>query len=191
MPWYRRGGKRLFDVAVAGLGAWVFMLPMLGMMGGIGWTLGPPVFFRQTRVGRGGRLFSILKFRTMTPEGQVSSALGRWLRATAMDELPQLINILKGEMSFVGPRPLIPEELSELAQIINGRDRLLIRPGLTGLAQIYSDKTPSLPERIRWDLQYADQSSLALDLKILLKSIGVTLRGAWEKPRMKNRSTET
>ncbi len=97
-----------------------------------------------------------------------------------MDELPQLINILKGQMSFVGPRPLIPDELEDLGRIPEGKRRFSVRPGLTGLAQINSEKVPSLSERIRWDLAYVDQCSLWLDLRILFKSLAVTLAGKWE-----------
>jgi lipopolysaccharide/colanic/teichoic acid biosynthesis glycosyltransferase len=118
----------------------------------------------------------------MTMDGAVPSPFCRRLRARALDELPQLINILRGEMSFVGPRPLIPEELETLEQLPRGADRLLLRPGLTGLAQLHSSKVPALPERLQWDLAYADRCSLFLDLAILLKSVAVTLRGAWEKP---------
>lgn len=182
---YGRWFKRWVDVGLAGGGVFVFALPM----GWIAWRLrremGPPVFFRQTRVGLRRKPFIVLKFRTMTPEGTVSSSFCRRLRASAMDELPQLVNILRGEMSFVGPRPLIPEELESLEQLPRGAERLRLRPGLTGLAQLNSSKVPSLPERLRWDLAYTDQCSLLLDLNILLKSVAVTLRGAWERPGSK------
>ena len=180
MGWYRQWFKRLFDITVAVGGISVFALPM----GWIAWQIrcrtGTPVLFRQTRIGYGGKIFTILKFRTMTDEGRISSSLSHRLRGTAMDELPQLINILKGEMSFVGPRPLIPDELEELDRIPEGKRRLSVRPGLTGLAQINSEKVPSLSERIRWDLAYVDQCSLWLDLRILFKSLAVTLAGKWE-----------
>ena len=107
-------------------------------------------------------------------------SLGLFLRATAMDELPQIFHILTGQMSFVGPRPLIPEELKRLDQIPRGKERLLPRPGLAGLAQLYSGKTPDLAQRLNWDLLYLDQCYLWSDVKILLKSIWVTLRGSWE-----------
>ena len=110
----------------------------------------------------------------MTPFGQ-------WLRATAMDELPQLINILRGEMSFVGPRPLIPEELVELRQVPGGSQRQSMRPGLTGLAQLHTDKAPSFTERLKWDLSYVRNCSAWLDLKILMTSVIVSWQGRWEK----------
>ena len=98
-----------------------------------------------------------------------------------MDELPQLIHILRGQMSFVGPRPLIPEELQELHRVPDGPRRLSARPGLAGLAQLYGDKAPSLSERIRWDLSYIDRCSPGLDLWILFTSVRVTVQGAWER----------
>jgi lipopolysaccharide/colanic/teichoic acid biosynthesis glycosyltransferase len=114
--------------------------------------------------------------------GEALSPLGERLRAAAMDELPQLINILRGQMSFVGPRPLIPDELRELSRLPGGTRRLEIRPGLTGLAQLHADKAPSLEQRLGWDLAYVDRCSFGLDLRILLKSVGVSLGGRWEQP---------
>lgn len=179
-PW-RRGLKRLFDLALAAAGLLLFALPMAW----IGWRtrceLGPPVLFRQARIGTGGKPFDILKFRTMDPQGRVTP-FAQQLRRTAMDELPQLINILAGQMSFVGPRPLIPEELREMDHVPDGRRRFSVRPGLTGLAQVRSEKVPTLPERLRWDLAYVRDCSLRLDLQILFTSVGVSARGAWEKP---------
>ena len=183
MGGYRRGLKRLVDIALATAGGVVFALPMIWIAWKIRRELGPPVFFRQIRVGCGRRNFTVLKFRTMTSEGNVPSPFCRRLRGAALDELPQLINILRGDMSFVGPRPLIPEELETLDQLPRGQDRLKVRPGLTGLAQLNSAKVPALSERLRWDLAYADRCTFLLDLEILLKSVGVTLQGAWEKER--------
>lgn len=177
--WYVRGGKRLFDLSIAGAGLFLFALPMFWIAWLIRREIGPPVFFRQTRVGRGGHLFAIWKFRTMGPDGRVQPYC-RWLRERALDELPQLFNILRGEMSFVGPRPLIPEELTELEKIPRGIERLSVRPGLTGLTQLKSVKVPSLPERLKGDLEYTDRCSLFLDIRLLLRSVGVTIRGDWE-----------
>ncbi len=180
IPLYRNGLKRVLDAALAVLGLGLFALPMAW----IAWRLhcegGPPVLFRQPRVGYKGQLFTIYKFRTMNKAGEVDPGLSLKLRATAMDELPQLFNILRGEMSFVGPRPLIPEELEDLDRVPKGRGRLQVRPGLTGLAQIQASKTPSLPERIQWDLAYAERCSFRLDMELLFKSLAVTLAGKWE-----------
>ena len=177
--WYSRWGKRLMDIFLASSGLIVFTIPMVW----IGWRIWRQSrrspLFRQTRIGLNGVPFVILKFRTLSETGQ-TSPFGHWLRTTAMDELPQLIQILRGQMSFIGPRPLIPEELRELDRIPGGSRRLSARPGLTGLAQLNGSKTPSLSERIRWDCAYLDRCSARLDLKILLKSVGVTLRGAWD-----------
>ena len=183
---YARGFKRLFDLAIASIGLVGFLVPMAWIAWRIRRELGPPVLFRQTRLGYGGTVFSVLKFRTMRPgEAGVSPPFCRRLRATAMDELPQLINILRGEMSFVGPRPLIPEELVELRSFPRGAERLRVRPGLTGLAQLRSDKVPLLSERLKGDLEYVDRYSLGLDLWALWRSVEVTLKAAWEKPGSK------
>lgn len=187
---YGRIFKRLLDALLAGAGIFLFALPI----GGIGWyirrKLGFPVLFRQKRVGYQGEEFPVLKFRTLTAGGAAPGPFSAWLRATALDEFPQLINILMGQMSFVGPRPLIPEELQALDRVPDGRRRLSVRPGLTGLAQLHSDKVPSLSERLRWDLAYVDRCSLPLDLKILFRSVAVTLRAAWERPGPKVPSGE-
>ncbi len=186
MRGYAQGFKRLLDLTIALIGLVGFLVPMAWIAWRIHRELGPPAFFRQTRLGYGGKPFIVLKFRTMRPgEEGVSSPFCRGLRATAMDELPQLINILRGEMSFVGPRPLIPEELVELRSFPRGAERLRVRPGLTGLAQLRSDKVPSLSERLRGDLEYIDRCSLGLDLWALWRSVAVTLRAAWEKPGSK------
>ena len=186
MGLYGRGFKRFVDLSIAGAGFCVFAVPMAWIAWQLRRDIGSPVFFRQIRVGLRRKPFTVLKFRTMTLDGiTVPSSFCQGLRACAMDELPQLINILRGEMSFVGPRPLIPEELETLEQLPRGQDRLSVRPGLTGLAQLYSRKVPALPERLRWDLAYVDRCSLFLDLKILFTSVAITLRGAWEKPGSK------
>ena len=177
--WYAGFFKRLLDILLASIGLLVFTIPMVCIAGWLRGKTAVSPLFRQIRIGRFGEPFLIAKFRTMTEEGEIS-AVGHWLRNTAMDELPQLIHILRGEMSFVGPRPLIPQELKDLSQIPNGTHRFLVRPGLTGLAQLYSEKCPSLSERLAWDLLYVDRCSLKQDVWILLKSLGITLKGAWE-----------
>ncbi len=182
MRWlWRQGGKRLFDVALACFGLLVFSLPVAWIAWRIRREAGSPVLFGQDRIGRDGKIFRIWKFRTMASDGEITS-LGKGLRATAMDELPQLIHILKGEMSFVGPRPLIPADLEELNRSPQGRLRLAIRPGLTGLAQVSTSKVPSLPDRLRWDLEYVERCSPWLDAWVLAQSLWFTLRGQWEKP---------
>lgn len=176
---YLHFGKRLLDLALAIAGLVLFAIPMLWIYDRLRRQLKEGPLFRQTRLGKEGKPFMILKFRTMSEEGKISPFC-QWLRNRAFDELPQLINILKGQMSFVGPRPLIPEELQNLRKVRGGAARQSVLPGLAGLAQLYSIKTPGLPERLRWDLTYVKKCCLGLDLLILLRSVRVTLHGAWE-----------
>jgi lipopolysaccharide/colanic/teichoic acid biosynthesis glycosyltransferase len=151
---------------------------------------GGPVFFRQARVGRDGKPFVIWKFRTMVPDadrlldahGQISDArritsVGRLLRMTSLDELPQLINILRGEMSFIGPRPGLIEHYPRLTA--EQRGRYAMRPGVTGLAQTNGRNTLPWSQRIALDLKYINEYSLWLDLKILVRTVVVvfTARG--------------
>ncbi|MDI6791428.1 MAG: NeuD/PglB/VioB family sugar acetyltransferase [bacterium] len=147
-----------------------------------------PVFFCQERIGQGGRPFKIIKFRTMTAEAakeKVSCEVcpgdsrltrsGKLLRATDIDEIPQLINVLKGEMSLVGPRPTIKEQVDNYTP--NQRRRLEVKPGITGWAQVNGRIHIPWEERIKLDLEYIDRQSLLFDLKILIKTIWVVLEG--------------
>jgi len=193
--------KRLFDVSLAGIGLLVSVpfwcvIPLAIKLGD-----GGPVFFPQTRVGLNGRIFNALKFRSMRPDaealtGPVQAAendprvtrVGRLLRATAMDELPQLVNILKGDMSFVGPRPLRPGELEvrgdgqlrPLSEIRGYQERHSVRPGLTGLTQVYAPRDISIASKFRLDRLYMKRASFGLDLKLIVLSFWITGRGAWE-----------
>lgn len=183
--------KRLFDFALASLGL-VFFLP-LGFLFALAIQLqdGGSFLYSQQRWGKGGRKFKAYKFRTMMDGAEKQGGLkpaeendhrvtriGRLLRATAMDELPQLINIWKGEMSFVGPRALA---VDELAPTVPGfQERHKIRPGLTGLAQVYAPRDASVPEKFRYDLDYVRNRALWGDLKLLFLSVWITLRGKWE-----------
>ena len=145
-----------------------------------------PVFFKHLRPGVGAHPFVIWKFRTMvvnadqfldkngTANRNRVTKIGRYLRNSSLDELPQLLNILKGEMSFIGPRPAIMEHLPRYTTEQMGRLRM--RPGITGLAQINGRNTLRWSERIRLDNQYIESYSLALDLRIFLRTIGVVLR---------------
>ena len=114
-------------------------------------------------------------------EHQQPTRFGQWLRATALDELPQLINIFRGDMSFVGPRPLVPSEFQDWDRTPEGKRRQSARPGLTGLAQLYSDKSPSPSERLKWDLAYLRDCSFLLDMQLLVVSVRITLQARWEK----------
>jgi lipopolysaccharide/colanic/teichoic acid biosynthesis glycosyltransferase len=193
--------KRAFDLSVSifGLG---FSSP-LGLVLSLAIFLEDrgPVLFLQERCGKGGKLFRIIKFRTMKqPKGGAAhldvdlerdprvTKVGRLLRATALDELPELINILKGEMSFVGPRPLpylIEDGESSRYKVITEVPgyslRSQVRPGLTGIAQIYAPKNMDRRGKFSYDNLYANKMSLWLDLRLLLLSFLVTFRGGWER----------
>jgi lipopolysaccharide/colanic/teichoic acid biosynthesis glycosyltransferase len=160
-----------------------------------------PVFFSQERVGRHGRLFRALKFRSMAVDAEARSGplqsgehdprvtrLGRILRATAMDELPQLWNIFRGDMSFVGPRALRPGEIEvngrgaveQLEDVPGFRERCAVPPGLTGVAQIYAARDVVRRHKFRYDKLYIARQSFGLDVKLILLSFWITFRGSWE-----------
>ena len=159
-------------------------LPLSLLAGLIRSRLGSPVFFRQTRPGLGGAPFELIKFRTMTDErdagGQLLSdaerltPLGRFLRVTSLDELPELWNVLRGDMSLVGPRPLLMRYLPYYTDRENKRH--LVRPGLTGWAQLHGRNTVSWNERLALDVWYVENRSLLLDLKILLQTVALVLK---------------
>lgn len=169
------------DVLVA-IGAGLVLVPvMLAVALAIRLRLGAPVVFRQLRVGRDGREFRIAKFRTMRverwpgePDGDRDTSLGRRLRRYSLDELPQLWNVLAGDMSLIGPRPTLPEQVSRYSDF--ERRRLAVRPGLTGWAQVNGRNSISWPDRIRLDVHYIEHRSLALDLLILRRTVLLLLR---------------
>ena len=193
--------KRLFDIVVSGAGLIVFS-PMAAVIAvAIKLEDGGPVLFLQERVGRDCRVFPALKFRSMIVDaerhtGAVQATendprvtrVGRILRATAFDELPQLWNIFRGDMSIVGPRPLRPGEsdttangVHTLLSAIPGYDaRHRVRPGLTGIAQIYAPRDAPRQVKFRYDLLYMRRASLALDIRLILLSFWITARGRWE-----------
>lgn len=167
--------KRLGDVAGAAL-LLVLSLPLLLLLALLIMAeSGRPVLFRQTRIGRGGAPFVILKFRTLrmgahkpgNPRSRVTR-VGGVLRRWGLDELPQLWNVLRGEMSLVGPRPTLPRQVAAYGAF--ERRRLAVRPGLTGWAQIHGRNTLPWPERIRLDIWYIDHLSFWLDARILLRT---------------------
>jgi sugar transferase EpsL len=171
--------KRILDVIAAGV-CLVLLCPVLALIAlSIRARIGRPVFFRQKRAGYRGKAFTVFKFRTMIdaydPEGRPLSdkaritSLGRLLRKTSLDELPQLINVLTGEMSLVGPRPLLLEYLKLYTPQQARRHE--VQPGITGLAQIKGRNTLSWDERFALDVWYVDHQSLLLDLRILLQTI--------------------
>lgn len=177
--------KRWFDVVGAGVLLTVCSPVLLLIAFAIGLEDGRPVIFRQSRIGRDGKPFTLYKFRSM-PVGtqQVPSAqalhvrltrVGRVIRRTNVDELPQLLNILRGDMSLIGPRPALPSQASLLAAR-NARGIMTLRPGLTGLAQVNAYDGMSEQEKIAWEARYLQNVSLALDMVILTRTFAYLLR---------------
>ena len=176
--------KRLLDVLVAGT-ALLLLLPLILVLAWLVWCgYGRPVLFRQLRPGRHGRPFMILKFRTMReawdtdgrplPDAERLTTFGRWLRATSLDELPELWNVLVGDMSLIGPRPLLMEYLPLYSPEQARRHE--VRPGLTGWAQVNGRNATDWSERFRLDSWYVDNRSFWLDLRILAMTAPVVLQ---------------
>lgn len=179
MSIYRKLVKRMFDVTVAA-SALVLLTPlMVALAIAVRWKLGRPALFRQQRPGYAGKTFQLLKFRSMTdtraadgtllPDDLRLTPFGQWLRSTSLDELPELWNVIRGEMSLVGPRPLLVEYLDRYTPEQARRHE--VQPGLTGLAQISGRNAISWDERFRLDVQYVDELSLANDFRILWKTV--------------------
>lgn len=176
---YRRGVKRAFDAAGAFVALLLLCPLMLVIAVAIRFAMGAPVIYRQRRPGLRGQPFTMLKFRTMSghadstglplADGERITALGRFLRRTSLDELPELINVLIGDMSLVGPRPLLLEYLPLYSPEQARRHEL--RPGITGWAQINGRNAIGWDEKFAYDVWYVDHCSLALDLKILWHSL--------------------
>jgi lipopolysaccharide/colanic/teichoic acid biosynthesis glycosyltransferase len=200
---YMAFGKRCLDVTLAVLGLAILFLPMLIIAVAVQLTMGSPVFFVQKRIGRAGRSFYLIKFRTMLPGSELGGSVtlrsdprttpfGRFLRSKKLDELPQFWNVLRGDMSFVGPRPDVPGNADELTG--DARRILTLRPGITGPASLrfaneellldgVSDaetynRQVIFPEKVRINLRYADELTLLGDLRILLKTLWL-----WVGPR--------
>jgi lipopolysaccharide/colanic/teichoic acid biosynthesis glycosyltransferase len=192
--------KRAFDAALAVLG--LLISAPLGLLCAALIRLedGGPVFYTQERVGRRGCRFRALKFRSMRPDAELDSGplqarpadervtwIGRVMRATALDELPQLWNILRGDMSFVGPRALRPGEIERegdavvALEAVPGYDtRTAVRPGLTGIAQVYAPRDISRRYKFKYDALYVRQQSFWLDMRLILLSFWISFRGTWE-----------
>ncbi len=171
--------KRAIDVVVSGVALAVAAVPMAVIAVCIRATMGKPVLFRQVRPGLHGQPFTLVKFRTMR-SGEGSDAerltrLGAFLRSTSLDELPELWNVLRGEKSLVGPRPLPTKYLSRYTAAESRRHD--VRPGLTGWAQINGRASLPWHERIELDLWYVEHATLALDLRIILATIRILLTG--------------
>jgi len=183
---YARHGKRLVDLALAVPGT-VAISPLLGGLAlAVRVTSGSPVFFRQERVGRDGRVFRIFKFRTMVVGAVDQGAgiyleendaritwAGEWLRATSLDELPQLLNVIRGEMSLVGPRPNLPEIVARYGALY---DRILtVKPGVTCLVAIRGRNRLRRSQMLAYDEEYVETMSLKQDLRILLQTLPAVL----------------
>lgn len=176
--------KRAFDM-LASLGALLVFSPLLlVLVVMVRVKLGSPVFFRQKRPGLNGQIFELIKFRTMTdardadgsllPDAVRLTPFGQWLRSTSLDELPELLNVLKGEMSLVGPRPLLIEYLERYSP--HQARRHEVRPGITGWAQINGRNDITWQQKFDLDVWYVDNHSLLLDVKILFLTVWKTLR---------------
>jgi lipopolysaccharide/colanic/teichoic acid biosynthesis glycosyltransferase len=182
--------KRTFDLLATAAALVVLLLPMLAIALAVRLRLGRPVFFVQERPGRHGVPFPLIKFRTMReaydekgeplPEEDRLTRLGRFLRATSLDELPELWNVLRGEMSLVGPRPLLMEYLPLYTP--EQARRHDVRPGLTGWAQINGRNAISWEEKFALDLWYVDHHSMLLDLKILWSTLIKVIRSEGISP---------
>jgi len=193
--------KRPVEVVLAFAGL-VLTFPLCLLVAGLVWLEDRgQVFVRQVRVGKHGRQFSLVKFRTMRDPGAADvprqatandgriTRVGRFLRATALDEVPQLLNILRGEMSFVGPRALLPKEVEvdprsryhRIEDVPNYDVRISVRPGLTGLAQVYASRDISRPKKFRYDALYVRRMSLWLDLQLFTVSVFISLTGRWPR----------
>jgi len=196
-----RVAKRALDVTMSGAGLLVSAPLWILIAAAIKTGSAGPVFFAQPRVGERGRIFSVLKFRSMIADAEREAGpvqavehdprvtrVGRILRSTAMDELPQLWNIFRGDMSFVGPRALRPDELEtrgmgdvvRLDRVPGFAERSSVRPGLTGLAQIYAPRDVLRRNKFRYDRVYIKRQSFALDVWLIVLSFWITARGRWE-----------
>jgi len=193
--------KRVFDIILSEAGL-IFSFPLWVIFAFSVWLEDRgPIFYVQERAGKDGKIFKSIKFRSMIPQAEKglgpipaklndprNTKIGKMLRATAMDELPQLINILKGDMSFVGPRALRPEE-GELSDPSKARSifeipgfeiRSRVRPGLTGLAQIFASRNLAPKGKFKYDLWYINNMNFRLDIKLIAKSFLVTLKAKWD-----------
>lgn len=190
--------KRMFDLLLASAAMFVFCVPLLVLVWQVRRKLGSPVFFRQTRPGLQGKPFNMVKFRSMTdtrgsdgqllPDAQRLTPFGRFLRASSLDELPGLWNVLKGDMSLVGPRPLLMEYLPLYSP--EQARRHAVRPGITGWAQVNGRNALSWEEKFALDVWYVDNRTLWLDVKVLWLTVkkvlvreGISAAGEATMPR--------
>ncbi len=199
--------KRSFDIILSSMGLFISIPLWLFISLCIKLEDGGPIFYLQERIGKEGRIFKAIKFRSMIKNAEDGigpvqaeendpriTKVGKILRATAMDELPQLLNILKGDMSFVGPRALRPEEIEvdpksqgkRIEDIPGYNLRRMVKPGLTGIAQVYAPRDIDRHNKFRYDIIYIKNMGFFLDLKLILLSFWVTFRGKWESKERKS-----
>lgn len=181
---YRRFGKRFVDVILSGIASFILLPLIVGLWLSVRLRLGTPILFKQQRPGLHGKPFTIYKFRTMTdarddngnllPDAERLTRLGRFMRSTSLDELPELFNVLKGDMSLVGPRPLLTQYL-ELYTLEQAR-RHEVRPGITGWAQVNGRNAITWEEKFALDVWYVDHCSLWLDVKIIFLTVWKVIR---------------
>jgi sugar transferase EpsL len=181
---YRRIVKPLADRALAATGLVVLLPVTCGLAAAIGLRMGSPVVFQQTRIGLNDVPFGFRKFRTMTqerdgqgnllPDERRLTPLGRFLRSSSLDELPQLWNVLRGDMSLIGPRPLLPEYLPRYSRV--QRRRHEVKPGITGWAQVKGRNSLTWDKKFELDVWYVDHCSLALDVRILWMTFSAVVR---------------
>lgn len=176
--------KRLFDLLLVMVSApvWLPLLLIVAVLVRV--KLGSPVLFCQKRPGLNSRIFEMLKFRTMTdarnnlgvllPDAERLSSFGVWLRSTSLDELPELLNVLKGDMSIVGPRPLLAQYLDRYSPRQARRHE--VRPGLTGWAQVNGRNALSWEDKFEFDIWYIDHQTLRFDVYVILKTLGVLIK---------------
>jgi sugar transferase EpsL len=180
-----RALNRIFDISASILGLIILLPIMVLISAGILVCMGLPILFRQYRTGLNGRIFELFKFRTMTddrdregnplPDIMRLTHMGRLLRRSSLDELPQLWNVLKGDMSIVGPRPLLPEYLPLYSKTQFRRH--LVKPGIVGWAQVNGRNSMTWEEKFELDLYYVENQSIRLDMMIIIKAIKVVLSG--------------
>ena len=181
---YKRFVKRCLDFLLS-LAALIILSPVLLLVAIlVRCKLGSPIIFKQQRPGLHERIFCMYKFRTMTdakdadgnllPDEVRLTKFGKLLRSTSLDELPELFNILKGDMAIVGPRPLLVQYLPRYNE--RQRRRHDVRPGFTGLAQVNGRNSISWQEKFEWDVKYVEQVSFLMDVKIIAKTVGVVLK---------------
>ena len=181
---YERFGKRLFDLLLVIVALLPLSVVLMGVILLVRWKLGRPIFFRQQRPGLHSKPFTLYKFRTMTdardangnlrPDAERLTPFGRFLRSTSLDELPTLYNVLRGEMSLVGPRPLLMQYLNRYTPEQSRRHE--VKPGITGWAQINGRNAISWEEKFGYDVWYVEHCSLWLDVKIIMLTVWKVLR---------------